>query len=230
MRKIRKALQTKKFICNRGVDFYFVVSFSMLALLLGAGGVSESQDVQQAGAGQDVQQVGGGIAPVSQDQNQAGEFQAQPQELADIEEGQMIAFDPETVPDSLPGEDAVWNFRVPVSVQNISSHIQRIGLLCETFGYVSDQSPIDPGRVKHRIGEAKKRIDLVNGGFSGNVMMGLNPLPGEDPVDAVDYDCYIFLIDSEGHWNAPCENCSIPYLRADENYPFKWKLGAQDIF
>jgi len=188
---------------------------------------------------------GGGLAQGAEPANQAYE---QPQDLADIPDAEdMTFFDPETIPDSVFPADADWAFNIPVSVSNLPPQVEKLGITCETL-YWRDHDEMrngrwrGDGRENDRIdcGYAKTRIDIENGAYSGNVILGVQMTPGAaNNIShrfwlAREYECKMYLIgDMPGDnnsWEIPQTSPISPFwLRADANEPFRWWTGRQPI-
>ncbi len=183
---------------------------------------------------QDIQ-VGEGAASrpavQSQSQSQVNQTTQMAQDLSGIQEKEMTVFDPDTVPDAPESEQGQWVFSVPVQVSNLADEVQRIGVVCQTFHYVfkSEGWLGAPDKTKKDIiGTAKKRIDLINGNFSGDVSISVNPKEGKNPSDAEEYECFMYLIDQDNNWKEPCMDC-VSWRQPDPYLPFTWKTGKRDL-
>jgi len=156
--------------------------------------------------------------PVDVNEAPGAQVDQEIQDLMDImaEEG-MIFFDPESIPDSVPpaeGEElpeAAWIFRVPVNVSNLSSEVKKIAIHCLTLKITQEYDAPFWGNEHIRCGEAKQRVVPVDGSYQGTVIVGVpvrfpnNP----DYYTCDEYDCKMYLVDADDHWNIPStENVS----------------------
>ena len=219
------------------------ISMSTLGIILVivTGNHAVAQNMQIQNSSGDVQlQEEQGTGQLSQ-QPDAG-VQQQPQELGDLEEDEVTYFDPETVPDSVPIPDAHWVFEVPVNVQNISSEVQRLGIAClvATYGAILGS----PTRTE--CGYVKKRVDLVDGSYQGNVVIGMNFLQDDNEgiegypsgeMDTTgyceDYECKMYLIGPapDYRWKIPVQGEVYPVWRwAAPDQPFRWATGRQRAY
>lgn len=156
-------------------------------------------------------------------------------ELGDIQNEELEAFDVSTIPESVPIPDANWVFEVPVDVKNIPPEITKIVIQAIVFKFMKDGERVD-------FGKAQKRLDLLDGAFSGNVMIGVEysedmvrwakkKYTGEFfPPDAEKYECWMYLIGPDNSWKEPSLKQVIPSWRmASPNNPFRWKTEPQPL-
>jgi len=156
-------------------------------------------------------------------------------ELGDIYPEELEVFDVSTIPESVPIPDANWVFEVPVDVKNIPPEIKKIGISVLVCKFMKDGKRVD-------FGQAQKRIDLINGAFSGSVIIGVEysedmvrgakkKYTGEFfPPDAEKYECWMYLISPENSWKKPSLKQVIPSWRmASPNNPFRWKTNPQPL-
>ena len=150
-----------------------------------------------------------------------------PTQLGDIPLEELEAFDPSTVPESVPIPEADWIFEVPISVKNIPANIQKLGVQVFVYrvgglnGY-----PI-------RFGISSTKVQLTNGAFDGNVIVGVSydeelvietrePNKGTLPPEkATKYNVNIFLVGPDNSWMRPSLKQVTPAYRiADASQPF----------
>jgi hypothetical protein len=231
--------QRHVFRLNKSLASIFISILCMMLIVTANHAVAQNLQIQNSDGGVQLE-VGQGAGQVSQ-QPDAG-VQQQPQELGDIEEDEVTYFDPETVPDSVPIPVAQWVFEVPVNVQNISSEVQRLGITCllATYGAVYGVA------TRTECGYVKKRVDLVDGSYQGNVVIGMNHgqddnegeegyLSGE--VDTTgycdEYECKMYLIGPapDHRWKIPVQGEVYPVWRwAAHDHPFRWATGRQRTY
>jgi hypothetical protein len=200
-----------------------------------------AQDIQTQGSpiGGNVQ-VGEnpGYQPAGAAQ-QAGQYQNagdQPMDAADIDaddSDELTAFDPSTIPDAAPTPEADWLFEVPIDVEGISPEVQQLGIKCEVFRFATN---VAGDRFKDIAGRAKKKIDLENGAYHGNVLIGVrsriepgNPSYDSDRADK--YTCWVYLVGPENHWHVPKKkrNVSPAFRRMSKERPFRRETGPVSI-
>jgi hypothetical protein len=153
-------------------------------------------------------------------------------QLKDLEELGVYK-DPSSVTNSVPMEEANWIFEVPVNVKNIASAIKHLVVLV----HVQYDDNITGYRLS--LGRAKTVINLVNGAYEGNVIVGvpydegLIELGGGDPDNyepnlAKIYACYLMIQDPDTGdlWNAATVQCSPVYRMADPDEPFHIQSGG----
>ncbi|MCF8028908.1 MAG: hypothetical protein K9K81_11130 [Desulfobacteraceae bacterium] len=181
--------------------------------------------------------------PVSQHQSgTTGQMQQQPEELADIQQEEPTFFDPETVPDSVPIPEANWVFEVPLDVKNLPEAVQMLGITCRVFKFKSITLPGEAQRIT--FGYAKKRVQLTDGEYAGNVIIGVSYDPdlaaygawGDDnartpgPEKAEEYECKMYLIGPDSNWEKPKQSqVSPPWRHADPDQAFRWKTGRNQL-
>ncbi|MDM8538048.1 hypothetical protein QUF70_14930 [Desulfobacterales bacterium HSG17] len=201
-------------------------------LLLGTGNqvVAQSPQVNTSSS----------TTPYDQMQSQGAQANQQPQELADtIEyEQDLEVFDPSTIPESVPIPDADWVFEVPVDVKNLSDQVKEIVIRARVLTFVSGD------RVT--FGLAKKYVQLVDGAYKGNVMVGVkydastarhnasyNPFGNNDPWSpdsAKEYECKIYLIGPNNKWENPTKSQVTKRWRMiNPDKPFKWRTGRTNL-
>ncbi|MCF8111665.1 MAG: hypothetical protein K9J85_09280 [Desulfobacteraceae bacterium] len=223
--------------------FLAFLLYGLIVILLvnyapGAFGESALAEELQS-SGWTVQQQGGSATaqPAGQVQHApAGQIQQQPEQLGDIQEEEPTYFDPDSIPDSVPVPDANWVFEVPIDVKNLPDNVQRLGITCRVFKFKSITLPHEAQRIT--FGYAKKRVPLVNGAYKGNVIVGVKYDEelahwGEhtpSPHKAEEYECKMYLIGPNNHWERPKNSQASPFWRqADPNQPFRWKTGRNNL-
>jgi len=221
---------------NKSLATIFMSILCMMFIDTANHAVAQNLQIQNSGGNAQLEE-GLGAGQVSQ-QPDAG-VQQQPQELGDFEEGEVIYFDPETLPDSVPIPDAQWVFEVPVNVQNISSEVQRLGITC----LVATYGAIYGSPTRTECGYVKKRIDLVDGSYQGNVVIGMNYEQDDNEgsegylIDTTgyceEYECKMYLIGPapDHRWKVPVQGEVYPVWRwANPDRPFRWATGRQRTY
>lgn len=178
--------------------------------------ISRAADLQNSGWTIQGQQASETAQPAVQ-------AQEQPEQLADIQEEEPTFFDPESLPDSVPEAD--WVFEIPVRVSEISQQVEKIGLVCEVFTgdkYMEELHGENNWKNKTVYGRAKKRIELHNGSFEGTVMVGVNKTGKY--WKATHYTCWMYVIGPDNHWHVPSIKPKNPlYRRMHSGHPFRWE-------
>lgn len=222
---------------------YGLIIILLVNYALGAFGKSAmAEELQSSGWTIRQQGASGTAQPADQAQQApAGQIQQQPEQLGDIQEEEPTYFDLNSIPDSLPIPDANWVFEVPIDVKNLPDNVQRLGITCRVFKFKSITLPHEAQRIT--FGYAKKRVQLVNGSYKGNVIIGVKydeelaqhgvwtdnaKIP--PPHKAEEYECKMYLIGPNNHWEKPKNFQASPFWRqADPNQPFRWKTGRMDL-
>ncbi len=211
-----------------GVSFPLVIGSMVMVMILFPYLATTSQAIQAQG-----QQAGGNVqvgeSPPVQPAEQGGQPQHagdQPVDVADIEEDEMTAFDPSTIPDAAPTPEADWLFEVPIDVEGISAEVQQIGIKCEVFLFGSRGQ-----KITH--GDAKRKIDLENGAYHGNVLIGVMMYPGASVVAHLSdkYTCWTYLVGPSNNWHVPKQKQTVSpgFRRMSKERPFRWQTGAVSI-
>lgn len=164
---------------------------------------------------------------------QSGQITEQPQDLADASELEqnLEAFDPSTIPESAPIPDAEYVFEVPVDVKDLSSEVKGLGLHCEIFSWEHHDSwdPDDDRSTKWTWGDARLRLDLVDGSYNGNASIGVNKMQGAARKPDK-YEIKIYLIGPDNSWEIPNPSRTDNHWSAvDPDEPFKWKIGPHNL-
>jgi hypothetical protein len=213
---------------NQWMFFIFSQSFKtaillavIAVLLLGAKNQAVAQSPQI--------NTSSSTTPYDQMQSQGAQVNQQPQELADTTdyEQNLEVFDPSTIPESVANAD--WIFQVPVNVKNISNVVKEICIICRTLTKSNKKREIKV------FGASKKNIQLVNGGFHGDVIIGVNQRDDAKKYtpQANKYDCIMWLVDPDD----PDGKLSKPVPSRNDNHwsamnidkPFKWKTGIKRL-
>ncbi len=170
-------------------------------------------------------------------QEQGGQVAEEPQELWDlpgITNEDITLFDPDSIPDSMPLPDSTWVFQVPIEVSDLPAEVQRIGIMCNVFETVHASS----GWVAiNSCGQAKARIDVVNGAVSQTVIIGVQGAWDRTvssgyaaPWEAEKWECKMYLIGPDNHWNIPSTDVVNPqWRRADPGEAFQWHAGPHPL-
>lgn len=241
-----------------------VAAAALLIFLVGPAPVAAIEAVQQPGVMGNVQnqggdqdppiQEGGGMdvqpeaGPGIQEGDQPGQASQEAEDLGDLPgSGDMTFFDPDSIPESVFPEDADWALNLPVSVSNLDPGVKKLGIKCETLywksgGHIWADRWNDAGQERDRVqcGWAKGRIDIDNGAYTGNIIIGIQMHPGaSDNISnaywlATQYECWMYLVGdipgAPNSWRRPETGPVSPgWRRADANQPFNWQTGLQDI-
>ena len=103
--------------------------------------------------------------------------------------------------------------------------VQKIGVACNVFE-IHHFADGDVGIYSQ--GHAKMRIDVVNGAVSQTVTIGVQAL--WDAWDAEKWECKMYLIGPDHHWNIPSTDVVNPqWRRADPGEPFRWHAGPHPL-
>ena len=223
----------------------FALLFTSVVLVTGSTSLAQNIQAQDSPIGGNVQVSDNpGYQPAGAAQ-QPGQYQNagdQPIDIADIEgddSEELTAFDPSTIPDAAPTPEADWLFEVPIDVEGISEQVQQLGIKCEVFrferhgGYYS----------KNVFGDGKKKIDLQNGAYHGNVLIGINQSTREEtnragvtryiPLGhlAEKYTCWMYLVGPDNNWHVPKKKRSVSpaFRRMSRERPFRWETGPVSI-
>jgi len=202
------------------------IAFLVLAgwILGGHAGTAWAADLQ--GSGWTVQGQGGSQTAQQADQNQpvtAGQAQGQPEQLGDVQEEQPTFLDPDSIPDSVPEGD--WVFEVPVQVSDISPDVEKLGLVCEVFtGEERNEEIYGENNWENKVvyGRAKKRIALQSGSFQGTALIGVNRTGKY--WKATHYTCWLYLIGPDNSWHVPTVRPRNPqFRRMHSGHAFQWE-------
>lgn len=187
-------------------------------------GTTRAADLQ--GTGWTVQGQGGSETAQPAGQTQpvtAGQAQDQTEQLGDVEEKQPSFLDPDSIPESAPEGD--WVFEVPVQVSDISPEVEKLGLVCEVFTgdqYMEEIHGENNWKNKVVYGRAKKRIDLQNGNFQGTILIGVNRTGKY--WKATHYTCWLYLIGPDNNWHVPTIKPRNPqFRRMHSGHAFQWE-------
>ena len=142
------------------------------------------------------------------------------------EEDELMAFDPSTVPESVPLSDADWVFSVPVDIKNMPAEVKGIYVYCYVFSIKNRGAKPPFGHEDvHFYGRAEKTVPLTGGAYQGNVIIGVNAEKGGK------YTCGISLIGPDGGQYSPTTALdATPRWRiVSSDAPFKRGTGAVNL-
>lgn len=183
-----------------------------------------------AAYGQDIQAqnqpVGGNVqvgdnagnVPVEEAQNNAGYQQAGQQQM-DVQ-GDGVQELTETIPPAVAIPDADWIFEVPVDVQGLSPEVKRIQIYASV-------SKVGEGIF----GFAHKKLELRDGAYQGDVLIGVRKKPEysyQEASVADRYRIYIRLCPDpecqENRWPTIRQNELPAYIRMNPDRPFRYDI------
>lgn len=202
---------------------------TVLAILFAGLPTAIAQDIRVQDDG-DVQVFEDGQDVVIYDEEQY-------QDLQSLEPEEITFIDVSNIPDSVPIPEGDWVFEVPLDLRELPPEVERVGVLCRVFHFVTQTRA--GGRqvtITRASGRAKHRVDVADGSVQETVFLGIKGLwdsctDGHNcPWNAKKWECEMYLIGEDHHWNKPTKKVRHPYWRrADPEEPFRWHTGAKSL-
>lgn len=197
MRSLCSRMRNSKTLCRRRSVFImvFLIFQAFMFLLIQPEGMALNVNAQNSGGNVQVYEEGG-IAPVEAGQNQAGQYQEQPQELGDIQFDEMTAIDLSNVPDEPEnGSNYDIKIEIPVELTNLYAVVDMFRVVCKVgkaSGYSQGDDMFEGSPETYYIYR-----QIVNRAWNGMVTFNIN-LPDNKTLNDMDrYICRLWVHNQE---------------------------------